>query len=125
MKKNIFKSIGAVMVGFISVAVLSVITDFIFETLGIFPGIAHPELYASWMLGVALVYRSIFTVVGGYLTARLAPQNPMRHVYVLMVLGLVGGIAGVVGGWSYGNHWYPISLAVSGPIFVWIGGKLL
>jgi hypothetical protein len=76
------------------------------------------------MLGIALAYRSIFTVVGGYLTARLAPQNPMRHVYVLMALGLVGGIAGVVGGWHLGNHWYPILLAITGPFFVYLGGKL-
>jgi MFS family permease len=125
MNKNIFKSVGAVLAGFVAVAILSVATDFVFETLGIFPDAANPELYASWMLGIALVYRSIFTVVGGYLTAKFAPQNPMHHIYVLMVLGLIGGVAGAVSGWHLGNHWYPVLLAVTGPLFVWLGGKLL
>lgn len=124
MNKTIFKSIGAVVAGFVSVAVFSVATDFIFETLGVFPGSIHPELYVPWMLGVALAYRSIYTIVGGYITARLAPKNPMNHVYALMVLGFVGGVAGAIGGWSYGNHWYPVLLAITGPIFVWVGGKL-
>jgi len=125
MNKNILKSIGAVLAGFVTVAILSIVTDFVLETLRIFPGTTHPELYASWMLAIALVYRSLFTVIGGYLTARLAPQNPMHHVYVLMAIGLIGGIAGAVGGWHLGNHWYPVLLAVTGPIFVWIGGRFL
>ena len=124
MNKNFFKSIGAVLAGFVAVALLSVATDFIFETFEIFLGTVHPELYTSWMLGVALLYRSIFTVIGGYITAKLAPQNPMRHVYILVVLGLIGGIAGAVGGWHLGNHWYPVLLAITGPMFVWIGGNL-
>ncbi len=124
MNKNIFKSIGAVVGGFISVAVLSIATDFVFEVLGVFPGSTHPELYAPWMLGVALAYRSVATIVGGYVTARLAPQNPMKHVYALMVLGEIGGVAGAISGWSLGNHWYPVLIAITGPLFVWIGGKI-
>ncbi len=123
MNKNTFKSIGAVILGFSSVAVLSIATDFLMGTLGIFPK-SDFGVYTQWMLVVALAYRSIFTIFGGYVTARLAPQNPMRHVYVLMVLGLVGGTAGAIGGWSYGNHWYPVLLAITGPFFVWTGGKL-
>lgn len=124
MNKNMFKSASAVLAGFVEVALLSVGMDFILETSKIFPGSSHPELYASWMLGVALLYRSAFTILGGYITSRLAPQNHMRHVYVLMVLGLVGGVAGAVNGWGYGNHWYPVMLAVTGPLFVWFGGHL-
>src|SRR5690606_25950597 len=121
MNKNIFKSIWAVVAGFVSIVILSVATDFVFKTLGVFP---QQELFAAWMLGIALVYRSVFTVVGGYVTARLAPQNPMRHVYVLMALGFVGSVVGVIAGWNLGNQWYPIALAITGPLFVWVGGRL-
>jgi hypothetical protein len=75
------------------------------------------------MLVLALVYRSLTTILGGYITARLAPTSPMRHVYALAVLGFVGGVAGAINGWGYGNHWYPVLLAVTGPLFVWFGGK--
>lgn len=124
MNKTTFKSVGAVIAGFIVVAVLSVVTDFVLEILAVFPDSTHPELYTQWMLGVAFFYRSIFTIVGGYLTARLAPHNPLHHVYALMALGLCGGVAGAIGGWSYGNHWYPVALAITGPLLVWIGGEL-
>lgn len=124
MNKTIFKSIGAVIVGFATVAVLSIATDFALESLGIFPPQTNPGAYVTWMLVLALAYRSIYTVVGGYVTARLAPQNPMRHIYALMILGGLGGIAGLINGWHLGNHWYPILLAITGPLFVWVGGKL-
>jgi hypothetical protein len=124
MKKLKLKSIGAVVAGFICVALLSILTDSIFEKMGIFPGTSQPQLYTAWMLWISLAYRSVFTIVGGYVTARLAPQKPMSHVYALMVLGFIGGVAGVVGGWDLGNHWYPILLAITGPVFVYWGGKL-
>lgn len=124
MNKTIFKSIGSVVAGFASVAVLSIATDFVLELLSIFPPQTNPSAYVTWMLALALFYRSIYTVVGGYVTAKLAPQNPMRHIYVLMILGGLGGIAGAISGWNLGNHWYQLSLAITGPLFVWIGGKM-
>lgn len=124
MNRTIVRSIGAILAGFISVAVLSVALDSVFEMLGIFPGTMHPELYAPWMLMVALVYRSLATIFGGYITAKIAPTDPMRHIYILAALGFVGGVAGAINGWSYGNHWYPVALAITGPFFVWFGGIL-
>ncbi len=118
------KSVGAVIAGFATVAVLSIVTDSVLETIGILPPQSEPGAYVTWMLALALVYRSAYTVLGGYLVATLAPQNPMRHVYALMVLGFIGGVAGAITGWELGNHWYPIALAVTGPGFVWLGGEL-
>ncbi len=123
MNKTILKSIGAVLAGFVSVAVLSVATDAMLEAAGVFATQTQPEATMPWMLAVALVYRSVYTIIGGYITARLAPTSPMKHVVVLMILGGLGGIGGVVNGWGYGNHWYPIALAVTGPVFVWVGGR--
>jgi MFS family permease len=122
MKK--LKSIGAVLGGFVVVAILSVVTDAILERVGIFPPQTTPEAYAQWMLAVALAYRSVFTILGGYLTARWAPSNPGKHVFVLMILGLIGGVLGAAANWNLGNHWYPVALAVTGPLFVLLGGKL-
>ncbi|MFA6364950.1 MAG: hypothetical protein WCW78_00925 [Candidatus Paceibacterota bacterium] len=124
MNKTIFKSTGAVVAGFFTVAILSIATDFVLESLGILPPQTNPGAYVTWMLAFALFYRSIYTIVGGYVTAKVAPQNPMRHIYVLMILGGLGGVAGAINGWNLGNHWYPVSLAITGPLFVWLGGKL-
>jgi hypothetical protein len=122
--KSFLKSVGAVVSGFVSVAVLSVATDAALEAAGLFPSSSHPEAHTVTMLAIALAYRSVYTVLGGYITARLAPQAPEKHIVALMILGTIGGIAGIFAGWNLGNHWYPIAIAVSGPFLVWIGGTL-
>lgn len=122
--KKILKSIGAVIAGFIAVAFLSVATDAVLESMGVLPSPTDLGAYVTWMLALALFYRSIYTAAGGYITAKLAPQNPMNHVYALMILGGVSGTLAAIFGWSFGHHWYTISLAITGPLFVWLGGKL-
>jgi len=118
------KSIGAVVAGFLTVVVFSIGTDAVLEGIGFFPPATKPEAYASWMLFIALVYRTIFTVFGGFVTAKLSPSNPKKHVIALAIFGTLGGIAGVFAGWSYGNQWYPIALALLAFPSVWYGGKL-
>ena len=75
---------------------------------------------------LALTYRGAFTLIGGYLTARLAPYSPMRHVLVGSCIGLVLGVAGaiVAAGHDLGPMWYPLGVAISGPICNWLGGVL-
>ncbi len=124
MNSNVFKSIGAVLAGFIAVFILSIGTDAILEALGIFPPQSQPQLFIGWMLILAFIYRSAYGVVGGYITARFAPNNTMRHVAILGILGTIGGIAGVIAGWNLSAHWYPIALAVTAFPLVWIGGKM-
>jgi hypothetical protein len=120
----ILKSIGAIVGGFLTVVLLSVGTDYIVEYFGIFPPASEQGLYVAWMLALALIYRTIYTVLGGYVTAKLAPVNPMRHVVMLGVLGTLGGIAGVIVGWNLSSHWYPMALAVLAFPSVWYGGRL-
>ena len=75
---------------------------------------------------LALAYRCVYAVLGGYLTACLAPRNPMRHVWVLAFIGLAMAVAGVIAtrGMNLGPCWYPISLAVTALPCVWLGGIL-
>ncbi len=122
--KNMLKGIGAVVAGFLTVAVLSIVTDMILESTGIFPPSTEPMATTPLMLAFALLYRSIYSILGGYITAWLAPFRPMQHVVILGVFGTIGGILGVIAGWQFGNHWYPIALAVTAFPLVWLGGKL-
>ena len=121
--KITFKSIVAVGLGFITVAVLSIVTDSILESLGIFPSLGT-GLFIPWMLVVALVYRCIYTVIGGYVTAKLAPSNPMKHVIILGIIGTFAGIGGVIFGWNLSPHWYPIAIVVTAFPLIYLGGKL-
>ncbi|MBI5456691.1 hypothetical protein HY969_03030 [Candidatus Kaiserbacteria bacterium] len=118
------KSIFAVVAGFLTVVVLSMGTDMVLEKTGIFPPPSEMGLFVTWMLALALFYRTIYTILGGYVTAWLAPQNAMKHVWTLAALGQLGGIAGVIAGWNLSAHWYPIALAVLAIPSVWLGGWL-
>jgi len=79
------RSTGAVLAGFAAVAVLSIATDTVLHAVNFYPndGTAgtDPEL------AVALAYRAAYTVLGGSLTAWLAPSAKLRHAVVLGVIG--------------------------------------
>lgn len=75
---------------------------------------------------LALAYRIVYTVVGGYITARFAPHNPMRHALALGVVGLVAGAAGAIATipMGLGPSWYPVALVIIALPCTWLGGAL-
>lgn len=122
---NILKGIGAVLAGIIFIVVTHTGTDFVLEKLGIF---TPPDqgFHITWMVVTATVYRSLYTIGGGYLTAALAPDPPMRYVMILGLIGLVmSTLAAIVTiPMKLGPAWYPIALAVLALPCVWLGGRL-
>ena len=123
--RNLRRSAGAVLLGFFAVVVLSLGTDQVLHVLKIYPPWNQP-MWDPGLNLLALSYRIIYTVVGGYITARLAPRNPMRHVWVLAVIGLIMGTAGVIAtsGMDLGPRWYPIAIALTAVPCTWLGGVL-
>jgi hypothetical protein len=124
--RRLVRSTAAVAVGFIAVAVLSLATDQVLHVFEVYPPWGEP-MHDQGLNFLALSYRILYTILGGYITARLAPQRPMRHVFVLGILGLITGSAGAIVAISMadlGPNWYPIALAVTGFPCVWLGGML-
>jgi hypothetical protein len=120
-------SAGAVAAGFLVTAVASIATDAVMHVAGIFP--SSPQVMSDPLFTLASLYRAIFTVAGGYATARLAPNQPMRHAWILAGIGLVAGLAGVVayyfiGGAELGPAWYAISIPIEAIPCVWLGARL-
>lgn len=123
MKKNLPKSILAIVAGMLLIVVLSVITDMILEKLHVF---TPPEqgLFTTWMLTVATIYRCVYGVLGGYLAAVLAPENAMKHAVILGVIGIVANLAGAFVAWNLSSHWYPLVLTLTALPCTWIGGRI-
>ena len=113
------------LLGFFAVVILSLGTDQVLHMLKVYPPWGEP-MRAPGLNVLALTYRIIYTVFGGYLAARVAPRNPMRHAFVLAVIGLVMGVVGVVAtsGMDLGPRWYPIALAVTALPCTLLGGVL-
>jgi hypothetical protein len=84
-------SAGAVAAGFLVTAVASTAADAVMHAAGIFP--SSPMAMSDPLFALASAYRALFTVAGGYATACLAPDRPMRHAWILAGIGLVAGLA--------------------------------
>jgi hypothetical protein len=123
---RLMRSVVAVIVGAFVGIVLSVGTDLLLRVTGILPG---PDQVASNpVLLLATVYRTIYGILGSYITARLAPFRPMAHAMVLGLMGLVANILGTVTTWNkgpaFGPHWYPITLIVLALPTAWAGAQI-
>jgi hypothetical protein len=108
-----------------TVVALSLGTDEVLHILPVYPPWGQPMPQPGLNL-LALTYRIVYTVLGGYVTARLAPHAPMRHVWVLAVIGLVIGSLGAVATipMNLGPAWYPIAIAITAVPCTWLGGAL-
>lgn len=120
------RSIGAVAAGLIAVVVLSIGTDAVMHATNVFPPLG--ERMTDGLFVLATAYRSVFAIAGSYVTARLAPDRPMKHALVLGFIGIVLSTAGLLATWNagpeFGPRWYPIALVVTALPCAWLGGKL-
>ena len=124
--RYILRRIGAVLAGLLVVFILSLGTDVVLHATGIFPPWFQPM--AGSLFLVATVYRTVYAVLGSYITAWLAPDRPMQHAVALGVVGLVLSTAGAVATWDAGPElgpkWYPLALVATALPCAWLGGKL-
>jgi hypothetical protein len=120
------RSAGAVAAGLVAVIVLSSAVDAVLHTTGIYPPNGQPMASGLYLLATA--YRCAFQIAGGYLTARIAPHRPMKHVIVLGFVGLALAALGVLASWNagpeFGPRWYPLALVALALPTVWAGGSL-
>jgi peptidoglycan/LPS O-acetylase OafA/YrhL len=116
-----------VAAGFLVTAIASTAADAVMHAAGIFP--SSRRAMSDPLFALASAYRGLFTVAGGYATASLAPDRPMRHAWILAGIGVVAGLAGVaayyvIGGAELGPAWYAISIPIEAIPCVWLGARL-
>lgn len=122
MKSNRLKSVWAVLAGFLVIVILSIGFDTILKLAGILP---WDHLFVSTGLILFVIfYRAVFSLAGCYLTAKLAPQNPMKHTIILGIIGTVLSAVGAILAADLGPIWYAWTLAVIAIPIAWLGGKL-
>jgi len=124
--RHIFRSIGAIVAGLFFIVILSTLADVLMHALGIFPPWFQYMPDSLFLLATA--YRSVFSILGCYITARLAPNRPMLHALIPGAIGVVLSIAGAAGTWNrgreFGPKWYPIALVILSLPLAWLGGKI-
>lgn len=115
----------AVLTGFVVIVALSIGVDQVLHVLGVYPPWGQP-MYDRTLNALALSYRILISVLGCYITARLAPHAPMRHALILGAIGVVVSTAGALAtmGKNLGPMWYPLALVVVSLPCAWLGGRL-
>lgn len=118
------RSIVAVVVGIVVGVVLSLGVDEVLHVTGVYP--PWGKTMSDGLFVLATAYRFVFSVLGCYVIARLAPHHPMQHALVGGAIGLVVSVVGAVSTWNMdiGPHWYSVLLAVTALPCAWIGGRL-
>ena len=123
---NIWRSILAIVAGFLVTAVLSLGTDSILHAIGVYPPWLQPM--SDGLFLVATAYRLVFTVLGGYVTAKLAPGSPLKHAVILGCIGFVFASLGAAATWNAGPElgpkWYPLLLVLTAIPCCWLGGQI-
>jgi hypothetical protein len=116
-KESNWRIAAAILAGYLSIGVLVVVTDWI---LGFFvPQIARemPGFYFP----MVIVTDSIYTLVGGYLCAKIALTAHRPATIGLMIFGELMGLVSVVASWYAVPHYYSIALLVLYPPMAWAG----
>ena len=123
--RRLGRSIGAVAAGLLVVVVLSLATDQLLHVLHVYPPWGQP-MYQTGLNVLALSYRLVFTVLGYYVTARLAPRAPLKHLWILAGIGLALGTVGAVTTipMHMGPAWYPIALAATALPCAWVAAAI-
>ena len=121
------KNFLAVIAGLAFVIVLSTGLDAVMHATGIFPENPTGMTTSDWVL--ALSYRLVIAVGGGWITARLAESRPVVFAIVLGIIGTIVGLAGLVMVWmmrpNLGPLWYPLLLVVTAIPCTWLGARLV
>jgi hypothetical protein len=118
------RSIWAVIAGLVAVVVVTTLVDLVLHATGVYPPTKEP--LGDGLALLATAYRVVISVGGAWLTARLAPANPMKHALILGLVGTVVALIGLVATWNLGlgPRWYPVTLAVLAVPQCWLGGKI-
>src|SRR3954470_23249885 len=79
---SILRSIRAVVLGLVAIFAVTTAVDVLLHMIGVFPPMDGPPM-SDALCAFAFAYRFPIDVGGCWLTARLAPTQPMKHALIL------------------------------------------
>jgi hypothetical protein len=125
-QRNIPRSILSIVAAFIAVIILSLGTDVLLHYIAGFPPLG--QKFSDPQFAWATVYRTIYGVVGSYITAALAPRRPVKHALIGGAIGFALSLFGAIEAWNkvetMGPHWYALALVIGAFPTAWLGAKI-
>jgi len=124
-RPRVGRSILALLAGFAANVALSLLIDFLLQSVGVLPAPGHAPLN-NYQSALAAAYRTLFGVLSAYIVAWLAPSRPMRLALTGAAIGMLLATAGAIATWNkaLGPHWYSLVLIALALPTGWLGAKL-
>ena len=116
-------SILAIIAGLVAIFVLSLATDQLFHSLGVYAPWGEPMNETADAI-LAFAYRCLYGIAGGYIAGRLAPRAPVAHALALGGIGVVLSTLGAVAMWDMAPAWFSLGLVATALPVSWAGGTL-
>ncbi|RHX77959.1 hypothetical protein DLM76_08740 [Leptospira yasudae] len=122
MNRKFLKSVWAVFAGFLTIFILSTAADVILHQTGVYPPFG--VIMSDSLFALATAYRIVFGIFSGYVTARVAPDQPMKHALALGILGVIVSVTGAIVMWDAGPAWYSLGIIAIALPCSWAGAKI-
>lgn len=120
----VVRSIVSVAAGFFTVMVLGAAADVVLTQAlpNAFDAQGHAR--AESTLFIKLAYETLFALLAGYITARIAIRKPFTHVLVMAAIVLAGRALIAVASWDVVPLWFNLGVLVLIVPAALLGAKL-
>jgi hypothetical protein len=108
----VVRSVVSVAAGFFAVMVLGAAADMVLSQVSSNAFDAQGHARAESTLFVKLAYETLFALIAGYVTARIAVRKPYTHVLVMAAIVLAGRAFIAALTWDVAPLWFNVGVLV-------------
>ena len=108
----VVRSVVSVAAGFFAVMVLGAAADVVLSQISPNALDAQGHARTESTLFIKLAYETLFALLAGYITARIAVRKPFTHVLVMSAIVLAGRAFIAVATWNVVPLWFNLGVLV-------------
>jgi hypothetical protein len=117
------RSILAVLAGWLTTGVPVILFDLVLMKL--FPTeYREGQIPPDRLTLLVLAADALWSIPAGWVTAKIATANPMKHVFALILWGELMGLVSLFYSWGKIQWWYSVGLLILWIPTVYLGGRL-
>lgn len=120
----VVRSVVSIAAGFFTVMVLGAAADLVMSHASPDAPYVPGNARAETLLFIKLGYETLFALIAGYVTARIAVRKPFTHVLVMAALVLAGRAFIAVATWDVVPLWFNLGVLVIIVPAALLGAKL-
>ena len=113
----------SVVAGIAAAKVLTTVTDLILHWAGVFPPLTAP-MFDKHLLLISLLFHSVYSITGGYITAGIARERARKAVIILGSKEAILWLLGTLLLWKHSPPWFNITKALAGIPLAVLGGQI-